>query len=91
MKSFYVTYRFSSSKDRETFLNEVKEAAEISRGEQGCLKYEYYYPVDDEYRLLLWEQWETEEDQIRHTKQSHFLTIIAVKEKYGAETDVIKV
>lgn len=89
MKSFYVTYRFSSSKDRETFLKEVKEAAEISRNEHGCLKYEYYYPVNDEYSLLLWEQWQTAEDQIEHTKRSHFSTIGNIKEKYGVKTEVI--
>lgn len=89
MKSFYVTYRFLNKKDREAFLGEVKEAAQISRNEQGCLKYEYYYPVDDDCSLLLWEQWQTEEDQIMHTKQSHFLTIGTVKEKYGVKTDVV--
>ena len=57
MKNFYVTYTFPSADSRDGFLQEVRLLADITRKEQGCLRYDYFYPVDSENTLFLWEQW----------------------------------
>ena len=59
MKNFYVTYTFPSADSRDGFLQEVRLLADITRKEQGCLRYDYFYPVDSENTLFLWEQWES--------------------------------
>ena len=41
MKNFYVTYKFKNAKDRSEFLREVKPYAQISRQEEGCVRYDY--------------------------------------------------
>ncbi len=88
MKNYHVTYTFPSKEARENFLREVTVPADISRKEQGCLQYEYYYPAGSDTKLLLLEQWERAADQELHTKQPHFALIGKLKEKYGAVTEV---
>lgn len=89
MKNFYVTYTFETDDERKNFLAEVQEAAAISRGEEGCLRYRYFYPADSqECSLLLWEQWESGSHQEAHTKRAHFADIARLKEKYHASTKV---
>ncbi len=88
MKNFYVTYTFPSADSRDGFLQEVRLLADITRKEQGCLRYDYFYPVDSENTLFLWEQWETAQDQEKHTKQPHFALIGKLKEKYSASSSV---
>lgn len=88
MKNFYITYTFKSKQDRDNFLKEVKIPAEITRKEKGCVRYDYFYPVDSDNALFLWEQWETGKDQEVHTEQPHFVTIVELKEKYSAETEI---
>ena len=83
MKNFYVTYTFPSADSRDGFLQEVRLLADITRKEQGCLRYDYFYPVDSENTLFLWEQWES-----KHTKQPHFALIGKLKEKYSASSSV---
>ena len=88
MKNFYVTYTFPSADSRDGFLQEVRLLADITRKEQGCLRYDYFYPVDSENTLFLWEQWESGQDQEKHTKQPHFALIGKLKEKYSASSSV---
>ena len=44
MKNFYVTYTFPSADSRDGFLQEVRLLADITRKEQGCLRYDYFLP-----------------------------------------------
>ena len=86
MKNFYVTYVFHNKAERDGFLAEVRVLADITRREKGCVRYDYFFPVDDENVIFLWEQWESAEDQELHMKQAHFALIGKLKEKYGAVT-----
>ena len=88
MKNFYVTYTFPSADSRDGFLQEVRLLADITRKEQVCLRYDYFYPVDSEHTLCLWEQWESAQVQEKHTKQPHFALIGKLKEKYSASYSV---
>lgn len=89
---------------------QLSGAVDKTRAEKGCLRYEYFFPaftlfdtavleqkdgIKRDYELLLWEQWETREDQAAHTQMPHFKVFGELKAKYGVETtfevqDVVK-
>ena len=62
MTDFFVTYTMANKEDRDGYLREIQEKGidELSRGEEGCYRYDYFYPVGKDNMLFLWEQWETE-------------------------------
>lgn len=86
MVNFYVTYKFENKEQRDGFIKAIKEAriAEITRDEEGCVRYDYFYPLDSDREIFLWEQWDSKEAQQAHTGQPHFATIGKIKEKYKA-------
>ena len=86
MVNFFVTYTMPDKASRDGFLKEIQEKDydDISKSEDGCHKYDYFLPAENDCMLLLWEQWETLEHQKAHTKMPHFAGIGELKEKYGA-------
>lgn len=92
MLTIYVKY---TAKDgcREKFLREIVEQGILTaiRNEEGCLMYDYYLSAQDENVILLIEQWESEAHQRVHMQQSHMKPLMALKEKYVAETILGKV
>ena len=91
MTNFYVTYTMPDRASRDGYLKEANEQGipEKSRMEEGCIRYEYFFPVDDDNRLFLWEQWESREHQRVHCETEHFAALGRLKEKYGAETEIL--
>lgn len=91
MTNFYVTYKLKDRDARDAFYDEVKSngVIEASRAEEGCIRYEYYYPADSEDKLFLWEQWESREAQAEHMTLTHFAVLTAIKEKYEVEADIL--
>lgn len=91
MTNYYVTYTLPDQAAREGYLEEVRSQGimEKSRAEDGCIRYEYFYPVDQDNCLFLWEQWESREHQKAHTETEHFAVLAGLKEKYGAETQIL--
>ncbi len=102
MTNFMVRYHADSVETMVRFFAEIKAsgAAEATREEKGCVRYEYFFPVEQllninrpegeeagpikgEVEMLLWEQWESREDQAAHTKAPHFKIFGELKEKYG--------
>lgn len=73
---------------REAFVKEVTSSGmlEMILSEDGCLGYEYYYAAQDANKLLLVEQWETEEKQTIHMGQPHMAKLKEIKEKYVIDT-----
>ena len=65
MTNFYVTYTMPDKASRDGYLKEIKDNKidEISKAEDGCYKYDYFYPVENDNTLFLWEQWESVEHQ----------------------------
>ena len=57
MTNFYVTYTMPSKADRDGYLRDIQAEGidEISRGEDGCIRYDYFYPVGSENTLRLGE------------------------------------
>lgn len=91
MTNFYVTYTMPDQAARDGYLREAAEAGipDKSRAEDGCIRYEYFYPVDSPNQLFLWEQWESREHQKAHCETEHFAALGKLKEKYGAETKIL--
>ena len=91
MTNFYVTYTLADPETREAYIKEVLASGVIekSRAEDGCIRYEYFYPVGSDTTLFLWEQWESREHQKAHCQTEHFAALGKIKEKYGAETKIL--
>lgn len=65
--------------DREEAVALIRELAETSRGERGCLAYEVYLSVDDPETVVLWQQWSSIEALETHFASEHvdaFLDLI---------------
>lgn len=77
---------------------QLSGAVDKTRAEKGCIRYEYFFPavtlfdngvleqktgLPVEAEMLLWEEWETREDQAAHCKTPHFAIFGQLKEKYG--------
>lgn len=77
---------------RETFVNEIisKGLFDIIHKESGCLGYEYYYSASNDDEVLLVEQWETEELQKQHMRQTHMEDLKSIKECYIIDTHLKK-
>ena len=91
MTNFYVTYVLPDQAARDGYIKEVIEQGVISksRAEDGCIRYEYFYPMESDTNLFLWEQWESREHQKAHCQTEHFAALGKIKEKYGAETKIL--
>ncbi len=78
---------------REAFYEAVKasKVPELSRAEEGNIKYDYYYSDADEDELLLVENWKDAEAFKIHTEQPYFSGLQAIKEEYLVDSKVIKV
>lgn len=75
---------------KEQFLEEIEKKGidKAVRGEDGCLRYEYYYAAQREDEVFLVEEWESEAHQKKHTKQAHMEELKKIKEKYVLETKI---
>lgn len=91
MTNYYVTYVLKDKETRDAFYKEVKEGGIIdaSVAEEGCIRYEYFYPADSDDKIFLWEQWESRQAQAIHKETPHFAALTALKEKYHVEADII--
>lgn len=90
MVFFMVTYKFDSKEQRDGFYKELESAKvhDLCIAESGCLKYDYFYPCDDDTSLFLLEAWETPEAQKLHLTQPHMNIVRALKEKYGIDSEI---
>lgn len=75
-----------------SFSRKSKKPAivEESRKEAGNGRYEYFFPVTDPDSLVLFEVWNTGEDQRRHTETEHYRRLSELKMTYVADTQVKK-
>ena len=91
MTNYYVTYTMPDKASRDGYLREANEQGipEKSRAEDGCIRYDYFYPVESDNTLFLWEQWESREHQQAHCQTEHFAALGKLKEKYEAQTQII--
>ena len=67
------------------FAKEVVESGLVERirNEEGNLKYEYFFPMDDEETVLLIDRWENEEALDKHHKTEMMSEIAKLRDKYN--------
>lgn len=66
------------------FAEEMVSAGVVEkvRGENGNLKYEYFFPMDDSETVLLIDRWESEEALDEHHKSPMMKKIAELRDKY---------
>ena len=87
MYTIYVKFDCFPQK-REAFIQQVKETGILDaiRGEDGCIKYDYYLSEKDPDEILLIEQWESKEHQQIHLTQPHMVLLKSFKDDYISKT-----
>lgn len=60
------------------------------RQEDGNLKYEYFFPMDDSETVMLLDKWESEEALDIHHKSDMMKEIVKLREKYQLSMKVEK-
>ena len=72
------------------FAEEMINSGTVSaiRNEPGNLKYEYFYPVDDEETVLLIDNWESQEAIDAHHATDMMKKIFELREKYDLHMKV---
>lgn len=74
------------------FVNEmiINGIVERIRKEEGNIKYEYFFPVDDSETILLIDKWKDEEALDIHHKSEMMKEIVNLREKYDLKMRVEK-
>ena len=85
-------YYTGENDNARKFVNEM-----ISRGivdrireEEGNLKYEYFFPIDDSETVLLIDKWKDEEALDMHHKSEMMREIAELREKYNLKMKIEK-
>ena len=73
---------------REKYADQVISSGLLDaiRAENGCLRYDYYFSVQEENVILLVEQWESEKLQQEHMQHPNMTRLQALKAEYIANT-----
>ena len=93
MFSINVTYRAKDGDTLRRFYNEItaEDIAAVTRTEEGCMLYEFYFSAERDNELLLMEKWADRTAQEHHDKMPHLLKLMEIKGKYGIETSIEEV
>lgn len=85
-----VIYTAKDKEARDTFVEELKNNGVLDaiRSENGCLKYEYYSSLEDETKLVLFEEWQDKSCQQVHMTQPHMKTAMEIKQKYIDKVEI---
>lgn len=57
--------------NQEAVVAAANRVVEITRTEEGCISYEFFADLNHTGRLLVFEEWETEEALERHLAAAH--------------------
>ncbi len=85
--NLYYTGKNGSARD---FAKEMVESGLVERirAEAGNLRYEYFFPMDDQESVLLIDKWENQEALDFHHKSSMMEEIAKLRDKYGLKLRV---
>lgn len=74
------------------FVNEMINLGIVDeiRNEEGNIRYEYFYPLDDKACVLLVDSWDSQEALDMHHKSEMMNKIIKLREKYNLKMEVKK-
>ena len=78
---------------REAFVRQIvmEGIADTIRREEGCIRYDYYFSAQQEDKILLVEQWQTQAHQRIHLQQPHMARLRELKEHYVSDTRLSRV
>lgn len=80
---------------KEDKINEIlelyKELVELTRKEEGCIKYELYQDEKDFTILKIIEEWESRQALDKHFKSEHFTRIVPVVGKFMSKEGDINI
>lgn len=87
MYTIYVIFNTFDGK-REEYIQRLHDEGIVSavRGEDGCIRYDYYFSEKDKNEIMLIEAWETKEHQQKHIEQSHMARLREIKGDYVIST-----
>ena len=91
MKQITINIRYTGKNDSvKDFLQEMKESGTIDviRAEEGNLRYEYYWSLEDPDTVLLIDSWESQEALDAHHASPMMETIASLREKYDIRMTV---
>jgi len=83
---YYTGEKGSARKFAEEMIS--SGTVEAIRNEKGNIRYDYFYPVEDEKTLLLIDSWEDQEALDVHHGTPMMDTIIQLREKYDLHMKV---
>lgn len=84
-----VIVTFDESK-QETVIAAANRVTEITRAEQGCISYEFFADINRPGRMLLFEEWESEEAVDAHLASSHLVEFRSALDAAGVTGRAIK-
>lgn len=92
MLTLMVTY-MAKSGCREQFVRRIVEEGVLTaiRGEDGCVRYDYYFSAQNADEVLLVETWQSEEKQRIHMTQPHMAALSRIKETYVDSVQVVRI
>ena len=87
MLTLYVKYTAKPG-CRESYVRDIVSEGILTtiRAEAGCIRYDYYFSVQEENVILLVEQWESEKLQQEHMQHPNMTRLQALKAEYIANT-----
>lgn len=89
-KLFVEVHYYVRQNQRDIFLQKIKQAGiiEASQSEAGNQRYEYFYPINDLNQLVLFEIWNTPDDQKKHSETKHYQLLSELKKQYVEKTEI---
>ena len=87
MYTIYVVFKCIPGK-REEYIEKLKAEGIVDavRGEDGCIRYDYYFSEKDVDEILLLEAWESKKHQEIHIDQPHMVRLRELKPDYVVST-----
>ncbi|EYE89616.1 antibiotic biosynthesis monooxygenase [Fervidicella metallireducens AeB] len=77
-----VAKNFADKSKIEEILKLYKELVELTRKEEGCIKYELFQDEKDSSILCMIEEWESRDALDKHLKSEHFSRIVPKIKKF---------
>lgn len=77
---------------KEEFINLLRQQniIEDTRQEPGNIRYEFFFPIEDNHDILLVEQWQDEQDFQSHLKTPHYKKFQQLKLQYIRDINIEK-
>ncbi len=92
MRLTFNIYYSGKNGNAKKFMEEMLSSGVVDkiRAEKGNIKYEYFFPADDEQTVLLIDSWENQEALDKHHASPMMAEIAQLREKYDLHMKVEK-